>query len=336
MIDNLKNKISELQLIIKQKENNNNNNNNLGNNFNSNTFKYTKKKISSNKNNLAELDIDYINTNQIIDGYLGNIKNNSIRSMTNINNIFCNTIEDKAKNKNNKNNNNNDDIVNKDKDEKEANEDKDKDFEKLNSNSNLKRNNSTNKNYAVISKKIEVKNGNKNISNNSLTLSNIGNYMHENKSMKININNNDSVDRNSISKKFLEKNHKNLIGNKDDIINERVEFSPQASRTSVGFGLKKLSIKLNNTPKENVKVSKKIFENKNTTNKKNTYSKTNINNNLSGSLNNNINNDLNRNSYTNNNQPNLNNKRQKKENQNQINKKNINNDLYNNNKIKKK
>ena len=306
IIDSLKEKISELQSLIKQKESNT-----IGINYSSNTFKYTNKKSGGSKtNNLAELELDCLNTNQIIDGYFGSIKNNTIRSMTNINNIFCNNKEERI-----------------------SKNDLEKVKELQNMSLTLKRNNSTNKNYEVIKKTNEVLNNiNKKINKNSLTSSNLGNYMSEAKNMK-NIINNEEID--SISKKILEKTQKNMMENKE-ILNERMVFSPQATRTSVGFGLKKISIKLNNTPKENIKITKKIYENKNKINKKNTYSKT-ATNNLVGSLHNNINNESNQisNSITNTtNKQIINPKKIIKE---RLTKKqNTNINLYNSNKIIKK
>ena len=273
--DELKNKISELQSLLKQKEKMNN----LIGSYNSNTFKLTNKKNSKNKmNNVLDLDIDSLKSNNIIDGYYGNFNNNSIRSMTNIKNIFSNIIEDKDKTRINSNNKNiGQDLENK--------------------SMTLKRNNSSNKNYGVISKKIEViKNANKNIYNNDLFSSNLGEFF---KDKNLSTNNIIEIKENlSVSKK-IEKNQKNLMGNKD-ILNERIFFSPQASRTSIGFNLKKLNIKLNNTPKENLKVTRKIFENKNKQKiKKKAFSKTTTNN-FSGSIINNINNESNQNSYSNN------------------------------------
>ena len=271
-IDELKNKITELQSLLKQKDNMNN----LTGNYNSNTFKPTNKRSSKNKiSNIVDLDIDTLKSNPIIDGYFGNIKNNSIRSMTNINNIFPNTIEDKIKNRINS-----------------INKNKGTDLENISV--TLKRNNSSNRNYAVLSKKIEViKNINKSINSNNLTSSNLAAFLSD-KNLSVN-NMSESGGRLSLSKKT----QKNLFGSKD-IMNERVIFSPQASRTSIGFGLKKLNINLNNTPKENVKVTKKIYENKNKQNiKKPTYSKTTTNN-LSGSIINNMNSESNQNSYLNN------------------------------------
>ena len=317
IIDNLKSKISELQSIIKQKENNN-----LTGSFNTNTFKYNKKRCNTNKNNnLAELDVDCINTNQIIDGYFANTKNNSIRSMTNIKNLFCSTIDDKIKNR---------DTENQGLETYKELQDK---------NLAIKRNNSSNKNYTSLPNKIEViKNEEKNTNSKSLTVNNLYNYMSEPKTSK-NISINESVERSSLSKKFLERTEKNIKGK--EILNERLIFSPQASRTSVGFGLKKISIKINNTPKENMKITKKIYENKKPTKKNNTYAKA-LTNNLTGSINNNANintiNDSNQNSYSNstatNNNKSNNNKKIAKEKTNK--KTNTNNDLSNNNKINKK
>jgi hypothetical protein len=45
-------------------------------------------------------------------------------------------------------------------------------------------------------------------------------------------------------------------------------FSPVTCKTSVGFGLRKISIKLNNTPKANIRKQKKIYENKHFENQK--------------------------------------------------------------------
>ena len=273
IIDNLKSKISELQSIIKQKENNS-----IGINYSSNTFKYNQKRNKFNRNNIIEeLEFEDINSNPNIQGYNGNFQKSSIRSITNINNIFNNTIEDKIKNR----------IIC-------INKDKDLD----NISMTLKRNNSSNKNY-IISKKIEVMK-NKDINRNNLTASNLVFY-NDNK-----ISNSKSKNKSgeyfSLSKKNIsEKLQKDLLGNKV-IINNKNIFSPQpqACRTTIGFGLKKLTIKLNNTPKDNVKLSKKVFENKsNENNKKQSYSKTTTTNNLSGSINNNINYDSNQNSYSN-------------------------------------
>ena len=310
IIDDLKAKISELQSIIRQKENN----------FNTNTFKFIKKKNGNNKANiLAELDIDCINTNQIIDDYLGTMRNNSIRSMTNINNIFCNTIEDKIKNRINKN-------------------DIEKEKKIQNISLTLKRNNSTNKNYEAISKRFEILiKGNKHINNNSSSINNL-NLINGNKNTKnIGIINNKSVENNSVSKKLSEKTQKKMIGNEENL-NEQLIFSPQPSRTSIGFGLKKLSAKLNNTPKETIKITKKIFENKNCINKKIGYSKTTTNN-LTNSFNNKMKNDSNQNSYSSNinnnkNILNINNKKSDKEKL--MKKQNLYPELFNSNIISKK
>ena len=200
--------------------------------------------------------------------------------MSNINNIFCNNIED---NKNINNNKNKENPLEKDIGNKHL---------------ELKKNNSINKNLKDSSKKNEAqKNHNKSINNNSLALSSIGNYLSDNR----NNNENESQVRTHLplSKKISEKSQTNIPGN-NNIQNEKTLFSPQACRTSVGFSLKKLSIKLNNTPKENLKVSKKIFENKNRQSKKPIYSKT-ITNNATNSTTNNLINDSNHNSYSNSN-----------------------------------
>ena len=314
-IDELKSKISDLQSLLKQKEKMNN----LTGSCNNNTFKLTNKKNSKNKmNNVLDLDIDSLKSNNILDGYYGKINNNSIRSMTNINNIFSNAIEDKLQKRFNSNNNN-----------------IDQDLE--NNSVTLKRNNSSNKNYGVISKKIEViKNTNKNINNNNLINSNSGTLIRDKNLSSNNIN--EIRESLSLSKK-MEKNQKSLMGNKD-IINDRIIFSPQASRTSIGFDLKKLNIKITNTPKENLKVTKKIFENKNKQNtKKHQYSKT-MTNNLSGSLINNINYESNQNSYSNNlfnNNYNNNkiNSKKKKLARHKLSKGQNTNDVFNNKKISK-
>jgi hypothetical protein len=203
--------------------------------------------------------------------------------MSNINNIFCNNIEDN-KNININNNKNKENPLEKDIGNKHL---------------ELKKNNSINKNLKDSSKKNEAqKNHNKSINNNnSLALSSIGNYLSDNR----NNNENESQVRAHLplSKKISEKSQTNIPGN-NNIQNEKTLFSPQACRTSVGFSLKKLSIKLNNTPKENLKVSKKIFENKNRQSKKPIYSKT-ITNNATNSTTNNLINDSNHNSYSNSN-----------------------------------
>jgi len=311
--DELKNKISELQSLLKQKEKINS----LTESYNSNTFKLTNKRISKNKmNNVLDLDIDSLKPNNILDGYYGNIDNNSIRSMTNINKIFSNEIEDKIKKRINSNNKN----IGQDSENKSV---------------TLKRNNSSNKNYGVISKKIEViKNVNKSINNNNLIFNNFGEFFRDKNHSTNNIN--EIKENLSVSKK-IEKNKNSLIGNKD-IINERIIYSPQASRTSIGFNLKKLNIKLNNTPKEILKVTKKIFENKNKQGiKKKAYSKTTTNN-LSGSINNIIN-ESNQNSYSNNlinnNYNNKINSKNKKLAQHKLSKRQNTSDAFNNKKMAK-
>jgi len=305
IIDNLKNKISELESAIKQKENT------QGNIHNNNNSKFTKKRNSKPKtSNFVELDIECNNSNQnpMIDGYYGKIKTNSIRSTTNINRIFCNTIEDKIKNRINN-----------------INKNKDKDLENISV--SLKRNNTNNKNFDILSKRIEViKNTNKNINNNSLTSSNLGAYLKDEK----NIIGNESGDRISISRINVEK-RKKVTGDKE-VISDKIIFSPQASRTLNGFGSKNLNIKLNNTPKENIKITKKIYENKNKGNKKQ-YSKT-ITNNLTSSSNNNINTDSNYNSIPNINKISINNRRMTKENEQS--KRQYKNELNNNPKNTKK
>ena len=305
MIDNLKNKISELESTIKQKDNT------QGNMYNTTSCKFTKKRNSKPKvNNFVELDIDCNNSNQnpMIDGYYGKVKTNSIRSTANINRIFCNTIEDKIKNRINN-----------------INKTKDNDLENISV--SLKRNNTNNKKFDILSKRIEViKNTNKNINNNSLTSSNLGAYLKEER----NIIGNESGERISISRKNVEKTKK-VAGDKE-VISDKIIFSPQASRTSVGFGSKNLNIKLNNTPKENIKITKKIFENKNKGNKKQ-YSKT-ITNNLTGSSNTNINTDSNYHSIPNINKINVNNKKIAKENKQS--KRAYKNELNNNPKMTKK
>ena len=312
--DELKNKISELQSLLKQKEKINS----LTESYNSNTFKLTNKRISKNKmNNVLDLDIDSLKPNNILDGYYGNIDNNSIRSMTNINKIFSNEIEDKIKKRINSNNKN----IGQDSENKSV---------------TLKRNNSSNKNYGVISKKIEViKNVNKSINNKNLIFNNLGEFFRDKNHSTNNIN--EIKENLSVSKK-IEKNKNSLIGNKD-IINERIIYSPQASRTSIGFNLKKLNIKLNNTPKEILKVTKKIFENKNKQGiKKKAYSKTTTNN-LSGSIINNIINESNQNSYSNNlinnNYNNKINSKNKKLAQHKLSKRQNTSDAFNNKKMAK-
>jgi len=307
IIDNLKNKISELESMIKQKDNT------QGNIYYNNTYKYIKKRNSKPKaNNYVELDIDSNNLNQnpMIDGYYGKNKTNSIRSTTNINRIFCNTIDDKIRNRIN-----------------DINKSRDKDLENISV--SLKRNNTNNKNFDILSKRIEViknTNNKKKINNNSLTSSNFGTTLKEEK----NVIGNESGERISISKKNVEKTKK-VAGDKE-VISDKIIFSPQASRTLVGFGPKNLNIKLNNTPKENIKITKKIYENKNKANKKQ-YSKT-ITNNLTGSTNSNINTDSNYNSISNINKLNINNRKMAKESKHS--KKQYKNELNNNSKINKK
>ena len=68
-------------------------------------------------------------------------------------------------------------------------------------------------------------------------------------------------------------NINNNIKPKRDNKNEILLFSPVTCKTSIGFGLKKLSIKLNNTPKQNLRMQRKIYENKQYENQViNTYS----------------------------------------------------------------
>ena len=320
IIDNLKSKIYELESIIKQKESNNYSSF-LQGNYSCNTVKYPNKRSGINKsNNLAEIEIGRISTNHLIDEYYKNIKNNSIRSMANINNLICNTIENKPKDKNNINN-------------------MEKEKEKHNRSLSMKRNNS--------SYKVEIsKNENKNIiiNDSNLTFNNYGNTMNNNLKNFIT---NESKENISLSNKNLEKTQNNVSGNKDSL-NERIFFSPQASRATVGFGLKRLSIKFDKSPKENV-ITKKIYENKNKQNKSKKFSKAITSNNLASSINSNKNNESNRTSNSNSN-ININNNNQKNQNnknnkniikkyitrERQVKKQNITNDLYNSNKIIKK
>ena len=110
----------------------------------------------------------------------------------------------------------------------------------------LKRNNTNNaKNLNVISKNIIQK-------ENDIP-SKIYNKTNQNES---------SSGYLSISQRILDtsisKNKKQRKENK----NERLLFSPIACKTSIGFGLKKISIKLNNSPKQNMRLQRKIYENK--------------------------------------------------------------------------
>ena len=69
----------------------------------------------------------------------------------------------------------------------------------------------------------------------------------------------------SISQRILLDNSNSNINNnnkhKKENKNERLLFSPIACKTSIGFGLKKITIKLNNSPKQNMKLQKRIYEN---------------------------------------------------------------------------
>ena len=114
-------------------------------------------------------------------------------------------------------------------------------------NISLRKNNITNKN--LLPKENEI-------------LNNIYNKTAQNES-SINL---------SISQKMFE-NINNNIKPKRDNKNEILLFSPVTCKTSIGFGLKKLSIKLNNTPKQNLRMQRKIYENKQYENQViNTYS----------------------------------------------------------------
>ena len=76
---------------------------------------------------------------------------------------------------------------------------------------------------------------------------------------KTSIQNESSVNL-SLSQKILETSNNN-IKNKKENKNERLLFSPIACKTSIGFGLRKISIKLNNSPKLNSRLERKIYEN---------------------------------------------------------------------------
>ena len=76
---------------------------------------------------------------------------------------------------------------------------------------------------------------------------------------KTSIQNESSVNL-SLSQKILETSNNNLK-NKKENKNERLLFSPIACKTSLGFGLRKISIKLNNSPKLNSRIERKIYEN---------------------------------------------------------------------------
>jgi len=74
-------------------------------------------------------------------------------------------------------------------------------------------------------------------------------------------NQNESSGNLSISQRLLENSIYN-IKNKKENKSERILFSPRACKTSIGFGLRKISIKLNNSPKQNMRLQRKIYENK--------------------------------------------------------------------------
>ena len=83
---------------------------------------------------------------------------------------------------------------------------------------------------------------------------------------------NESSTNLSISQKIFDNLNNNLKPKKENK-NEILLFSPVTCKTSVGFGLRKISIKLNNTPKANIRKQKKIYENKHFENQVlNTYS----------------------------------------------------------------
>ena len=111
-------------------------------------------------------------------------------------------------------------------------EDKNKNIERINV--SLKRNNTTNKKNSELAPKIIIKTKENELANN------IYNKTSQNESGYL-----------STSQRILENSNKN----------ERLIFSPIACKTSIGFGLKKISIKLNNSPKQNVRLQKKIYEN---------------------------------------------------------------------------
>ena len=111
-------------------------------------------------------------------------------------------------------------------------EDKNKNIERINV--SLKRNNTTNKKNSELAPKIIIKTKENELVNN------IYNKTSQNESGYL-----------STSQRILENSNKN----------ERLIFSPIACKTSIGFGLKKISIKLNNSPKQNVRLQKKIYEN---------------------------------------------------------------------------
>ena len=75
---------------------------------------------------------------------------------------------------------------------------------------------------------------------------------------KTNIQNESSVNL-STSQKILETSNNNI--KKKENNNESLLFSPIACKTSIGFGLRKISIKLNNSPKQNSRLERKIYEN---------------------------------------------------------------------------
>ena len=65
----------------------------------------------------------------------------------------------------------------------------------------------------------------------------------------------------SISQRILENSMGNIKPKRENK-NEKLLFSPIACKTSIGFGLRKISIKLNTTPKQNMRLRRKIYENK--------------------------------------------------------------------------
>ena len=194
IIEYLKNKINKLQQ--KQKENNNMNI--------INDRKYKSPKIRT--SNLSESKLNIMkrkNTQYKTQTHKLFNKNNTtnIKNINSINNIFCNSIDEKI-------------------------------IDKESTNLTLNRNT-----------KNVIKKENDNIS------------MSYNKT-----NQNESSGFLSISQRILD-NSNNNIKHKKENINERLLFSPIACKTSIGFGLKKISIKLNNSPKQNVRLQKKIYEN---------------------------------------------------------------------------
>ena len=201
IIENLKNKINKLQL--KQKENKENNNMII---INDKKYKSPNSRTSSNLsesklNLMKRINTQYkTHTHQLFD------KNNTT-NIKSINNIFCNSIDDKL-------------------------------LEKESTYLSLNRN----------------------------TKNNIAQKDNEHASTLYNkTNQNESSGFLSISQRILDNSNNNIKQRKENK-NERLLFSPIACKTSIGFGLKKITIKLNNSPKQKMRLQKRIYENEQTDN----------------------------------------------------------------------